>query len=91
MKLHTTNPGYYITAENDPANMGTYNYANPETSPIFHLGLDIAPYNTFGNTRESMGRGLNGLSSAIANAAAHENNEEAKINWNYWNGEINEK
>ena len=34
----------------DSVNMGTYNYANPETNPIGHFFMDMLPYYILGNT-----------------------------------------
>lgn len=41
--------GILLTANNNPINMGTYNYADPNENPIKHLEYDVYPYNKWGN------------------------------------------
>ena len=41
--------GILLTADNDPINMGTYNYADPNKNPIKHLEYDVNPYDQWGN------------------------------------------
>jgi hypothetical protein len=42
--------GKKITQENDPKNMGTFNYADPVLNPRKHSVLDVMPYFIWGNT-----------------------------------------
>jgi hypothetical protein len=49
--------GDLLTEENDPENMGTLNYANPETNPVKHLVYDITPYYLWGNTLPAVRHG----------------------------------
>ncbi|MDR2193130.1 MAG: hypothetical protein LBP19_01465 [Treponema sp.] len=44
--------GKKITQENDPKNMGTFNYADPVLNPRKHSILDVMPYFIWGNTEE---------------------------------------
>jgi hypothetical protein len=44
--------GKKITQENDPKNMGTFNYADPVLNPEKHTVLDVMPYFIWGNTEE---------------------------------------
>jgi hypothetical protein len=44
--------GKKITQENDPKNMGTFNYADPVLDPEKHSVLDVMPYFIWGNTEE---------------------------------------
>lgn len=41
--------GVLLTEHNDPANMGTYNYAGYKMSLALHSIFDVNPYNSFGN------------------------------------------
>lgn len=41
--------GTLLTEDNDPYNMGTYNYAPVGYSPSGHLLYDVAPYELYGN------------------------------------------
>lgn len=43
--------GLLLTEENDPRNMGTYNYCGPTVDFILHGILDVAPYRTWGNAK----------------------------------------
>lgn len=43
--------GDLLTEENDPINMGTYNYADYETTPVKHGLYDIWPYFIWGNVK----------------------------------------
>ncbi len=45
--------GELLSEDNDPANMGTYNYANPLTESKKHSTYDVAPYYIWGNTPTS--------------------------------------
>jgi hypothetical protein len=42
--------GTLLTEENDPVNMGTYNFADPVTQPNKHSTYDVLPYYQWGNT-----------------------------------------
>jgi hypothetical protein len=42
--------GEKLTIENDPLNMGTFNYANQNKSSIKHYQYDIEPFLKWGNT-----------------------------------------
>lgn len=41
--------GALLTDENDPVNMGTYNYADPLTNKEKHTMYDVTPYLDYGN------------------------------------------
>ena len=41
--------GKLLTQSNDGVNMGTYNYADPETNVLQHANLDVLPYYSYGN------------------------------------------
>ena len=43
--------GLLLTEENDPVNMGTYNYCGPTKNKTMHGLLDVVPYNLFGNVK----------------------------------------
>ena len=43
--------GLLLTEENDPVNMGTYNYCSTTVSYVLHLTLDVIPYGLFGNVK----------------------------------------
>jgi len=45
--------GVLLNEDNDPINMGTYNYANPTTDVKKHSIYDVAPYYIWGNTKNS--------------------------------------
>lgn len=41
-----------LTSSNDAINMGTYNYADPENSPVQHGLYDVIPYYQLGNVAQ---------------------------------------
>ena len=41
--------GNLLTEQNDPINMGTYNYCGPSINWVTHYLLDMAKYNKWGN------------------------------------------
>jgi hypothetical protein len=45
--------GALLTADNDPLNMGTFNYGDYQTENMKHLKYDVWPYFTWNNTREA--------------------------------------
>jgi hypothetical protein len=47
--------GILLTQENDPLNVGTFNYANQLADQVTHYNLDIWPYFMWNNTLEVMG------------------------------------
>ncbi|GHU78637.1 hypothetical protein FACS189462_3630 [Spirochaetia bacterium] len=46
--------GILLTQENDPKNMGTFNYAHQLADQVTHYNLDIWPYFMWNNTEETM-------------------------------------
>ncbi|QQO08717.1 hypothetical protein [Breznakiella homolactica] len=44
--------GELLTEENDPVNMGTFNYADPVSAPGKHSVYDVLPYFVWNNTEE---------------------------------------
>jgi hypothetical protein len=46
--------GMLLTQENDPLNMGTFNYAHQLADQITHYNLDVWPYFMWNNTEEAM-------------------------------------
>jgi hypothetical protein len=44
--------GCLLTANNDPLNMGTFNYGDYQTENMKHLKYDVWPYFEWNNTRE---------------------------------------
>jgi hypothetical protein len=46
--------GILLTQDNDPLNMGTFNYAHQLADQITHYNLDVWPYFMWNNTEESM-------------------------------------
>jgi hypothetical protein len=50
--------GELLTADNDPLNMGTFNYGDSQTENMKHLRYDVWPYFEWNNTRETAA-GLN--------------------------------
>jgi hypothetical protein len=46
--------GILLTQENDPLNMGTFNYAHQVSDQMTHYNLDIWPYFVWNNTSEAM-------------------------------------
>jgi hypothetical protein len=46
--------GMLLTQENDPLNMGTFNYAHQVADQITHYNLDVWPYFMWNNTEEAM-------------------------------------
>lgn len=48
--------GILLTEENDPVNMGTYNYYGPALNRILHGYFDVVPYNVWGNVKGTPGR-----------------------------------
>jgi hypothetical protein len=45
--------GILLTEENDPLNMGTFNYADQVTGKEKHTVLDVLPYVLWGNTKDT--------------------------------------
>ena len=43
--------GLLLTEENDPVNMGTYNYCGPTKNILLHGLLDVLTYNRWGNAK----------------------------------------
>lgn len=41
-----------LTEENDPVNMGTYNFKDPNNDPVGHFLYDMLPYYLWGNSPE---------------------------------------
>lgn len=54
--------GVKLTVENDPMNMGTFNYGDPINERFRHAVYDVLPYFEWGNTRTSVEE-VNGLSA----------------------------
>jgi hypothetical protein len=52
--------GTLLTADNDPLNMGTFNYGDYQTENIKHLKYDVWPYFKWNNTREAAALSRNG-------------------------------
>jgi hypothetical protein len=46
--------GVLLTQENDPLNMGTFNYAHQLSDQMTHYKLDVQPYIMWNNTREAV-------------------------------------
>jgi hypothetical protein len=46
--------GMLLTQENDPLNMGTFNYAHQLADQVTHYNLDVWPYFMWNNTEEAM-------------------------------------
>jgi hypothetical protein len=46
--------GMLLTQENDPLNMGTFNYAHQLADQMTHYNLDVWPYFMWNNTEEAM-------------------------------------
>jgi hypothetical protein len=46
--------GEKLTEENDPWNMGTFNYAEVEKNKIKHGIYDISPFFLWGNTKGAL-------------------------------------
>ena len=44
--------GVLLSEKNNPANMGTYNYANPISNQAGHLELDMLPFYKWQNTED---------------------------------------
>jgi len=44
--------GVLLSEKNDPANMGTYNYASPTNDAVNHVILDWATYKKWYNTKQ---------------------------------------
>ncbi|GHV48664.1 hypothetical protein FACS189499_08550 [Clostridia bacterium] len=72
--------GILLTAENDPVNMGTYNYANPNPpylTILQHQSVDVNPYYVWGN--------VNGVpnpkESDLDNLLKYAKNSYAKTRW----------
>lgn len=42
--------GDLLTEDNDPINMGTYNYVNYQEDSVAHAIWDVIPYELYGNT-----------------------------------------
>lgn len=53
--------GVKLTEENDPMNMGTFNYADPVTEKLKHTVYDILPFFEWGNSPEAVNP-VNGVS-----------------------------
>ncbi|MDR1215231.1 MAG: hypothetical protein LBK25_00955, partial [Treponema sp.] len=49
--------GMLLTQENDPLNMGTFNYAHQLANQMTHYNLDVWPYFMWNNTPEAMAMG----------------------------------
>jgi hypothetical protein len=49
--------GILLTQENDPLNMGTFNYAHQLANQMTHYNLDVWPYFMWNNTPEAMAMG----------------------------------
>ncbi len=43
--------GLLLAEENDPVNMGTYNYSSATVNFVLHLALDMVPYYEWGNVK----------------------------------------
>jgi hypothetical protein len=52
--------GVLLTADNDPLNMGTFNYGDYQTENMKHLKYDVWPYFEWNNTREAAALSRNG-------------------------------
>jgi hypothetical protein len=71
--------GKLLTEENDPINMGTYNYIGPDDVKG-HERLDVDPYYKWGNTEEVEGRGMRReLAAATNNLRKYESSKEAQL------------
>jgi hypothetical protein len=46
--------GILLTKDNDPKNMGTFNYAHQLADQVTHYNLDVWPYFMWNNTKEIM-------------------------------------
>lgn len=60
--------GVLLTAENDPENMGTYNYFGPD-NPAAHVKYDVNPYIEWGNTKDVPSIGIAKHAKATLNTA----------------------
>ncbi|HEX2945204.1 MAG TPA: hypothetical protein VHT96_04540 [Clostridia bacterium] len=67
--------GVLLTENNDPVNMGTFNYAAGIRSINAHIKYDISPYIKWGNTADSPQKGSmsinKGVNSALINYKKH--------------------
>lgn len=62
--------GALLTAENDPENMGTFNYADPLTAPEKHSLYDVLPYLIWNNTPDALPIGEVGEEKFTGNSDA---------------------
>jgi hypothetical protein len=46
--------GILLTQDNDPLNMGTFNYAHQLSDQVTHYKLDVQPYFNWNNTEETL-------------------------------------
>ncbi|MDR1128821.1 MAG: hypothetical protein LBL20_05870 [Treponema sp.] len=51
--------GDLLTVQNDPLNMGTFNYGDYQTEKMKHYKYDVRPYFEWNNTREAAAMGRN--------------------------------
>jgi hypothetical protein len=56
--------GEKLTEENDPMNMGTFNYGDPINEKLEHVVYDVLPFFEWKNTRESVEQ-IDGLSDDL--------------------------
>ena len=70
--------GILLDENNDPINMGTYNFFSPENERE-HIKYDVKPYLKWGNTKDTGGLGeVEELAKAAINIAKYKINRGAK-------------
>ncbi len=72
--------GELLTENNDPVNMGTYNYADPISNAKKHSTYDVMPYYLWGNTEFSKPKRD---SEALVNLEKYYNNNAAMERYSY--------
>ncbi|GMO62670.1 MAG: hypothetical protein Ta2A_09460 [Treponemataceae bacterium] len=72
--------GILLTQENDPKNMGTFNYAHQLADQVTHYNLDIWPYFMWDNTEETMDFLKN--DDELRNTVPIDKNEDAMKRYN---------
>jgi hypothetical protein len=78
--------GILLTQDNDPLNMGTFNYAHQLADQMTHYNLDVWPYFMWNNTPEAMES-----SKEIKDAQPIDKNEEAMKRYKEYEEKLNVK
>jgi hypothetical protein len=77
--------GILLTQDNDPLNMGTFNYAHQLADQMTHYNLDVWPYFMWNNTPEAME-----ASKEVKDAQPIDKNEEAMKRYKEYEKKLNE-